>query len=98
MNTKSLILSTLNIFVYTDADSRKGGAVVIPDVKDYIKESERKLSNAEHCKHLEHDSATVNNVIPRFRNDRLISGNISNRLKLEFPRTPRFYTQSTKNT
>ena len=53
MITNSLILSTLDIFVYTDADSHKGGAVVIPDVKDHIKESERQFSNAKHFKHLE---------------------------------------------
>ena len=66
------------------------------NVKYYINESERQLSNTEHYRHLEHDptienSATVNEVIARFRNDRFIRNNVSHGLKVKSPRTPRFY-------
>ena len=56
------------------ANAEKGDTVVIIEVKDYIKESERELNDIEHYRHLEHDSttehsATVNKVIARFKND-----------------------------
>ena len=67
--------------------------------KDYIKESERQLNGTEHYRHLQHDpttenNATVNKVITRFKNDKLISNNASYALKVESPRTPRFYIQA----
>ena len=67
-------------------------------MKDYVKEFERQLSNTKHYRHLEHDptienSSTVNKVITRFRNDRLICSNVSVGLKVKSPRTPHFYIQ-----
>ena len=72
--------------------------MVILNVKEYIKESERQLNNAEHYRHLEHDGktenkATVNKVITKFKNDKLISSNVLNGLAVESPRTPCFYIQ-----
>ena len=64
----------------------KGGALVILDVKDYIKESERQLK-------------TDNKVISRFKNDKLISNTVSHgwpKLKAESPRRPCLH--KTKNT
>ena len=68
------------------------------DVKDYIKESERQINNSEQYKHLENDpttenNATANKVITRFKNDKFISSNVSDGLKLESPRTSHFYIQ-----
>lgn len=56
-------------------NSGKEGAVVIIDVKYYIKESERQLYDTKHYRHLKHDITTENNatfniVITRFRNDK----------------------------
>ena len=38
----------------------KGGAVVIMDVKDYIKETERQLNNTENFKKLQEDPTATN--------------------------------------
>ena len=75
----------------------KEGAVIV-DVKDYIKESERQINNSEQYKHLENDpttenNATANKVITRFKNDKFISSNVSDGLKVESPRTSHFYIQ-----
>ena len=69
----------------------KRGAVVILDIKDYNKESEKQLNNTEQHKHLEHDpttenNATVNKVIARFKDEKLIGRNVSDGLKVESPR------------
>ena len=40
------------------SNSDKGSTVVILNVKDYIKESERQLNSTEHYRHLEHDPLT----------------------------------------
>ena len=66
------------------------------DVKDYIKKSERHLNESEHYRHLKYDpenNTTINKVITRFKNDKLISNNVSDGPKIESPRTPRFYIQ-----
>ena len=80
----------------TNAD--KGGAVVILDVKDCTKESESQFNNTKHYRHLEHDlitesNATVNKVIARFKDDKLVSRDISDGLKVESSKAPRLYTQ-----
>ena len=64
----------------TDAD--KGGAVVILDVEDYVKEAERQLNNKENYRKINYDPTTVNNetihkVISRFQKENLLSKNIS---------------------
>ena len=45
-----------NVIIDTD----KGGAVVILDVEDYIKEAERQLRNTENFKRLNHNQTTTN--------------------------------------
>ena len=80
--------------VITDAD--KGGAVVILDVEEYIKEAETQLHNTENYKRLNHNPTTTNNeavskIIKRFHNENLISKNIAEGLKIESPKSPHFY-------
>ena len=43
----------------TDAD--KGGAVVILDVEDYVKEAEKQLNNNKNYWKINYDPTTVNN-------------------------------------
>ena len=62
-------LQSRNDIVITDAD--KGGAVVILDVEDYVKEAERQLSNKENYRKITYNPTTANNetihkVISRF--------------------------------
>ena len=59
----------------------------------------KNLKDTEQYRHLEHDptpenNATVNKVITRFKNDKLISNNVSDGLKVESPRRWFFYTQT----
>ena len=56
----------------------KGGAAVIVDVKDHIKEAERQLNNTANYRKLQKDSTAtnmklVNDTIERFRNQKLIN-------------------------
>ena len=78
-------------------NAEKGGAAVILDIKDYNKGSAKQLNDIEHHKHLEHDPTTenntVNNFIARFKDKKLIDSNVSDGLKVESPRTSRFYIQ-----
>ena len=78
----------------TDAD--KGGAVVILDVEDYVKEAEKQLNNRENYRKINYDPTDVNNesihkVISRFQKENLLSKNISEGLKTENTKTPHFY-------
>ena len=61
-----------NDIIITKAD--KGEAVVIIDVKDYIKEAEHQLKNKDVYKKLQYDptqthTRLVNDTITRFKND-----------------------------
>ena len=83
-----------NDVIICNAD--KGGAVVILDVKDYIKEAYRQLSDENVYKHLRNDATLlhgelVNNAIVHLRNRNLISEKLANGLKVSDPRTPLFY-------
>ena len=74
----------------------KGGAVVILDVKDYIKEADRQLSDEHFNKKLPKDATLlhgelVNNAIEHIKNRNLISEKLANGLKVSDPRTPLFY-------
>ena len=87
--------------VITNAD--KGGAVVILNVKEFIKESERQLSDSKHYRHLEHDPTTVNNAIVNkvmtiFKIDKLISSTVLDGRKVKYPRTRTKKYPRTKNT
>ena len=87
-------LSEREDIIISKAD--KGGAVVIVDVTDYIKEAERQLNNTENYRKLQEDpSATnmklVNDTIERF-NEKVAEG-----LKSNHPKTPKCY-HSTEDT
>ena len=87
-------LQSRNDIVITDAN--KGGAVVILDVEDYFKETERQLNNKENYRKIIYNLTTANNetihkVISRFQKENLLSKNISEGLKTENPKTPHFY-------
>ena len=80
--------------IITKAD--KGGAVVIVDVKDYIKEAERQLHNTENYRKLQEDpTATnmklVNDKIETFKKQRLINEKVPEGLKINDPKTLKFY-------
>ena len=85
-------LADRNDIIITKAD--KGGAVVIIDVEDYVKEAEHQLSNKDGYKKLQYDptqthSRLVNDTITRFKNDKLITENIAKGLQVEQPDTPK---------
>ena len=87
-------LSEREDIIITKAD--KGGAVVIVDVKDYIKEAERQLNNTEkYRKRQEDPTATniklVNDTIERFKKQKLINEKVAEGLKRNDPKTPKFY-------
>ena len=90
-------LQSRDNIVITDAD--KGGAVVILDVEDYIKEAERQLHPTETYKRLNHNPTTTNNktfnkIIKRFQKENVISKNIAEGLKIDSPKSPPFYLKS----
>ena len=83
-----------NDIIICNAD--KGGAVVIIDIDDYIKEAMRQLSDTKHYKELPNDPTTlhcelVNNTINKFKNDGLLEDKLAEGLKVTEPRTPLFY-------
>ena len=83
-----------NDIVITDA--YKGGAVVILDVEDSVKEAESKRNNKENYREIIYDPTTANNetihkVISRFQKENLLSKNITEGLKTENPMSPHFY-------
>ena len=78
--------------VITNGD--KEGAVVTLDVNGYVKECERQLNNTENYKHLQRDprnNELVHNVIKKIENEKLIRKKFAEGLKINSPRTPRFY-------
>ena len=87
-------LSKRDDIIITNAG--KGGAVVIMDVNDYIREAKRQLCDSKTYKVLAKDPTTTNNdlvnqTIYRFTKEQLINENIANGLKNPSPRTPQFY-------
>ena len=69
-----------NDIIITKTD--KGGAAVIIDVEDYVKEVEHQLNNKDAYKKLQHDptqthTRLVNDAVTRFKNDKLITENIA---------------------
>ena len=77
----------------------KGGAIVIQDVKLYIKEAERQLNNAENYRPLPNgptkiNNGTVNKTIKRFQKEDLIEGKVPEGLITQNPRIPQFYAKS----
>ena len=74
----------------------KGGAVVIMDVKDYMKEAERQLLDINFYKKLPENPTSmhaelINNAIEQLKNRNLIPEKVAQGLKVSNPRTPLFY-------
>ena len=88
------VLQSSDSIVITEADN--GGAVVILDVEDNIKEVQRQLHNKKNHKRLNHNPTTTNNdtvnkIIKRFHSENLTSKNIAEGLKIENPKSPHIY-------
>ena len=91
--TKKVLEERKHIEDYVMANDDKGGTV-IKDVKDYSKEFERQLNDTkQHYRHLKHDPTIENKVLTRFKNDKLISSNVWDGLKVESPGALCFYIQ-----
>ena len=74
----------------------KGGAVVIMDIKDYITEANRQLTDITFYKELPRDTTElhcklVNDCIERFKKSGKLSEKLADGLKVTEPRTPLFY-------
>ena len=87
-------LSEREDIIITKAD--KVGAVVIMDVKDYIKEAEQQLDNTKNYRKLQEDPTTtnmelVNDAIERFKKQKLINEKVAEGLKRNDPKTSKFY-------
>ena len=66
------------------------------DVKDYIKEAERQLNNTDNYRKLQEDpTATntklVNDMIERFKKQKLVNEKVTGGLKRNDSKTPKFY-------
>ena len=80
-------LASKNDISATKAD--RGGAVIIIDVEDYVKEAEHQLSNKDTYKKLQHDptpthTRLTHDTITRFKNDKTITENIAKGLKIAY--------------
>ena len=80
--------------IVTKAD--KGGAVVIMNVDDYIKEANRQLDNTEfYTKLITNPTTTnydiVNNTIQTFVKEKLLPEQVAKALVVDNPKTARFY-------
>ena len=76
--------------------AEKGGAVVIVDVKDYIKQAERHINNTKNYRKLQEDPTATNmkfvkNTIERFKKQKLINEKVADGLKRNDPKTPKLY-------
>ena len=77
------------------AKDNKGGAVVITDVGDHINEAHRQLNNRNHYKILNKDPTTtnatlVNDIVQRFKKEKLLKEKITDGLKVSNPKIPKF--------
>ena len=79
--------------IFTKAD--KGGALVIMDVADYIKEANRQLSDRKFYKKLPDDptkmyAERINKAVDKFKDEGLLTEKIANGLKVDNPKTSKF--------
>ena len=86
-------LTTRTDLVITKAD--KGGAIVIMDIDDYVAEANRQLSDSKFYKKLKHNPTPVhaeriNKAIEQFKEEGLITENITKGLKSYEPQTSKF--------
>ena len=75
----------------------KGDAVVIQDVKDYIKEAKQQLNNKQCSREINHNPTGTNKKLidqttERFKKERLSKDKVTDGLKVENSRTPKFCT------
>ena len=85
-------LSKQEDIIITKAD--KGSAIVIVDVKDFIKEDEPKLKNTENYRkrtEIRKLLKLVNDTIERFKKQKLMNANVTEGLKRNDPKNPKFY-------
>ena len=73
----------------------KGGAVVIQDVKEYIDEANRQLSDKTFYKKCSKDltnlhNKKINDAITEFQKSNVLSNKVANMLKTDTPKTPKF--------
>ena len=88
-------LTKRNDIIITKAD--KGGAIVIQDVEEYIKEANRQLHNKEYYKKVNKDltnmhNTHVNEAINELQSSRKISKQLADALKIDEAKTSKFYT------
>ena len=86
-------LKSRDDLVITKAD--KGGAVVIMDVDDYVKEANRQLDDSTFYKKLPQDPTPIheeriNNTISKFKDEGLITEKVAEGLKTNNPKTSKF--------
>ena len=80
--------------IITKAD--KGGAVVIINVDDYLKEAKRQLGNTEFYHKLDQDltethAHIVNETIRKFAKEKLLKEHVAKVLTIDEPKTAKFY-------
>lgn len=80
--------------VITKAD--KGGAVVVQDVAEYVKEANRQLADTNFYKKLKENPTSVNaalveNALDDLKHRSLLEGKLADKLKPVNPRTPQMY-------
>ena len=78
--------------------AENGVAIVIKAVEDYLKEAKHQLNNKDAYKKLQYNptqthTGLVNDTITRFKNDKVITENITKGLQVQQPETPKFYTR-----
>ena len=74
----------------------KGGAVVILDTENYIKEVNHQLSDKNNYKTLQTEPTLqhikmVNDILDRFKNENLFSKNTAEELNVINPKTPKLF-------
>ena len=87
-------LKTRTDLVITNAD--KGGAVVIQETEEYIKEAYRQLHDTTFYKKCDFDLTTIHNervhrVINEFKTRNMISEKTASMLKCDISKAPKFY-------
>ena len=87
-------LKTLDEIIITKAD--KGGAVVVQDVSNYIKEADRQLQDQSFYEKLSHNptsehAALVSNAIDGLKQRELLDEKTAEKLKPTDPKTPKLY-------
>ena len=85
--------------VITNTNADKGGAIVIIDVEDCVKEAEKQLNKKKNYRKISYNPNTANNetihkVISRFQKENLLSKNISEGLTTKKPQDTTYLPES----